>query len=49
MVTKAEGILLKRNNFRETSLLVSFFTKEFGKINGLIKGVRKDPKKIASN
>ncbi len=48
MVTKAEGILLKRTNFRETSLLVSFFTKEFGKISGIIKGVRKDPKKIAS-
>ncbi|MBM3252233.1 MAG: DNA repair protein RecO [Candidatus Omnitrophica bacterium] len=49
MVEKAEGILLKRINFRETSLLVTFFTKEFGKIKGIIKGVRKDPKKIASN
>lgn len=48
MITKAQGILLKRINFRETSLLVTFFTKEFGKIKGIIKGVRKDPKKIAS-
>jgi len=49
MVQKAKGILLKRRDFRETSLLVTFFTKEFGKIKGIIKGVRKDPKKIASN
>lgn len=49
MVQKAEGILIKRKDFRETSLLVTFFTKEFGKIKGIIKGVRKDPKKIASN
>ncbi len=49
MIRKATGILIKRVNFRETSLLVTFFTKEFGKIKGIIKGVRKDPKKISSN
>ena len=49
MIHKAKGILIKRYNFRETSLLVTFFTKEVGKIKGIIKGVRKDPKKIASN
>ncbi|MFH1655490.1 MAG: DNA repair protein RecO [Candidatus Omnitrophota bacterium] len=49
MVQKAKGILLKRMDFRETSLLLTFFTKEFGKRKGIIKGVRKDPKKIASN
>jgi DNA repair protein RecO (recombination protein O) len=49
MLYKAEGILIKRNNFRETSLIVIFFTKEFGKIKGIIKGVRKEPKKITSN
>ncbi|MFC1704161.1 DNA repair protein RecO [Candidatus Omnitrophota bacterium] len=49
MIRKAKGIVIKKFNFRETSLLVIFFTKEFGKIKGIIKGVRKDPRKIASN
>ena len=49
MIRKAEGILIRRADFRETSLLVTFFTREFGKIKGIIKGVRKDPRKIASN
>jgi len=49
MILKTEAIVLKKYNYRETSLIVTFFSKEFGKIRCLFKGVRKDPRKIASN
>ncbi|MDP8265595.1 MAG: DNA repair protein RecO [Candidatus Aceula meridiana] len=49
MILKAEGIVLKTFNFRETSCIVTFFTKEHGKIKGVLKGIRKDPKKFGSH
>ena len=36
----SEAILLKKFDLRETSILLTFFTKESGKIRGVIKGVR---------
>lgn len=39
-VNTTDAIVLRRREFRETSLLVTLFTKDFGKINGLIKGAR---------
>jgi DNA repair protein RecO (recombination protein O) len=35
-----DGIILRKQDVRETSLLVVFYTRTFGKIKGLIKGVR---------
>ncbi|MGE4357201.1 MAG: DNA repair protein RecO [Candidatus Omnitrophota bacterium] len=43
MIHKTEVFVLKRSEFRETSLILTLFTKEFGKINGLAKGVRVSP------
>lgn len=40
MIQKTEAVVLKRRDFRETSLILTLFTKEFGKINALAKGVR---------
>jgi len=40
---------LKRYDLRETSLLVNFFTRNYGKISGELKGIRKDPRKFASS
>ncbi|MCM8765298.1 MAG: DNA repair protein RecO [Candidatus Omnitrophica bacterium] len=40
MIEKAEALVLRRKEFRETSLLLTLFTREHGKINGLAKGVR---------
>lgn len=40
MVQKTEAILLKRQDLRETSLFLTFYTKGFGKIYGVMKGVR---------
>ena len=35
-----DAIILRERDLRETSLLVTFFTRDFGKIKGLLKGVR---------
>ncbi len=39
-IQKTEGVLLKKRDLRETSLIVTFYTKDFGKISGVLKGVR---------
>lgn len=39
-IQKTEAILLKKKDFRETSLILTFFTKDFGKVDGIIKGAR---------
>ncbi len=39
-IQKTEGLLLKAQDFRETSLILYFFTKDFGKVSGILKGVR---------
>lgn len=44
-IQKSEAIVLKSRRFRETSLIVNFFTKDFGKISGIIKGIRNEPQR----
>jgi len=39
-IQKSEAILLGKRDLRETSAIVIFYTKDFGKVKGLIKGVR---------
>jgi len=39
-IQKTDAILLKKKDLRETSLILTFFTKDFGKIKGVMKGVR---------
>lgn len=39
-IQKTDAIILRRYPFRETSLLLILYTKDFGKIKGIIKGVR---------
>ena len=46
---KAEGIILRKYFLRETSYILSVFTKEFGKIKGVIKGVRAPYPQFAGN
>jgi len=48
-IDKATGIVLRKYDLRETSIIVDFYTKEFGKVSGVLKGIRTDPKKFASN
>jgi len=49
MIVKTEGIVLKSFDFRETSRIATFFTRDFGKVKGVLKGIRKDPRKFASS
>jgi DNA repair protein RecO (recombination protein O) len=48
-IDRAQAIVLNKRDLRETSLVVDFYTREFGKICGILKGIRTDPKKFASN
>jgi len=47
-IHKTEALVLKRDNFRETSLIAHFYTREFGKVSGVLKGIREEPRKFAS-
>ena len=38
--TKTRAFVLKTRDYRDTSLLAYFYTKDFGKINGIVKGIR---------
>src|SRR5208282_5230606 len=48
MIVKTEGLVLKSFDFRETSRIATFFTRDFGKVKGALKGIRKDPRKFGS-
>lgn len=39
-IQKSEGILLRRQDLRETSVILTFYTRGFGKIKGILRGVR---------
>lgn len=46
---QAEGIILRKYFLRETSYILIVFTKEFGKIKGVIKGVRNPVPQFGGN
>lgn len=41
-IQKTEAFIIKTMPFRSTSLIVTFYSKDFGKIRGVAKGVRKE-------
>ncbi len=45
----AEGIILRKYYLRETSYILVVFTKEFGKIKGVLKGIRNPYPQFAGN
>lgn len=47
-IHKTEAIVLRRRDFRETSIIVDFYTRDFGRISGILKGIRLEPDKFAS-
>jgi len=47
-ILKTDAIVINKRDFRETSLLADFYTRDHGKISGLLKGIRKEPRKFAS-
>ncbi|MDD5120307.1 MAG: DNA repair protein RecO [Candidatus Omnitrophica bacterium] len=48
-IDKACGLVLNKRDLRETSIIVDLYTREFGKISGILKGARTEPEKFASN
>ncbi len=48
MIQTAEGIVLRRYPFRETSITLSCLTDRFGKLNGIVKGIRTQPNRYRS-
>lgn len=47
-ILKTEAIVLRTYDFRETSIIAHFFTKNYGRLSGILKGIRKDARKFAS-
>ncbi|MCM8776889.1 MAG: DNA repair protein RecO [Candidatus Omnitrophica bacterium] len=43
---KTQAIVLKKHNFRETSVILSLYTEKTGKIKGVLKGVRVEKSKV---
>ncbi|NQT28725.1 MAG: DNA repair protein RecO [Candidatus Omnitrophica bacterium] len=48
MIEKDLGFVLKRYNFRETSLITTLYTSRFGKIKGIFKGFYSSKKEFSS-
>jgi len=49
MVEKDTGFVLKRINFRETSIITTLFTRRYGKISGILKGFYSGKKEFTSS
>lgn len=47
-ILKTEAIVLRTFDFRNTSLIAHLFSKEYGKLHGLLKGIREEPRKFGS-
>ena len=48
MICSTPAFVLRTYDFRETSKIVNFYTRDFGKVKGILKGIRKDSKKFGS-
>jgi len=48
-IIQTQAVVLKAYDLRETSRIAVFFTKDHGKVTGVLKGIRKDPKKFGSS
>lgn len=48
MIISTPAFVLKAYDFRETSKIAVFYTRDHGKVKGVLKGIRKDFKKFGS-
>lgn len=48
MICATPAFVLRSFDFRETSRIAVFFTRDFGKVKGVLKGIRTSPKKFGS-
>ncbi len=44
-IVKTKAVVLKKINYGDTSIIVSLFTEEFGRISAMLKGARKSKSK----
>jgi len=49
MLVKTDAIVLRSMKYRDTSKIVTFYTREFGKIKGIAKGARAAKNKFGSS
>ena len=49
MIEKDTGFILKRIDFRETSIITTLFTRKYGKITGILKGFYSSKKEFTSS
>lgn len=49
MICSTPAFVLRTFDFRETSKIAVFFTRDYGKVKGVLKGIRKDPRKFGSS
>lgn len=47
-IQTTDAIILKRWPYGETSLIVSAFTRDWGKLRGIVKGIRTEPQRYGS-
>lgn len=48
-IVKTEAVVLKSIDFKETSKIVTFYTRQFGKISGIVKGARQPKNRYGSS
>ncbi len=48
-IEDTHGLILRTTPFSETSLIISFFTRDFGKIGGLLKAARKRDRNFSTS
>lgn len=41
MIVKSDGFIIGRKIYRDSSLLLKFYSYDFGKVEGIVKGIRK--------
>ncbi|MDI6765902.1 MAG: DNA repair protein RecO [Bacteroidota bacterium] len=48
-IVKTEAVVLKSIDFREMSKIVTFYTRQFGKVTGIVKGARQSKNRYGSS
>lgn len=49
MIVKTDGVVLKSMRFRETSKIVTFYTRRYGKLSAVAKGARETKNKFGAS
>ncbi len=48
MIARTEAVVLRSMKYRETSRIVTYYTREFGKLAGIVKGARQPKQKFGA-